>query len=101
MSLKPSLPPLPGLGATSTRLDEALRVDHAGELAAIHIYGAQAKVFEAMGRPDLSAYFQEKTTEEQAHHDQFCEWMRAQKTRPTLMIPLWRLMATGLGASRP
>jgi ubiquinone biosynthesis monooxygenase Coq7 len=97
--MNPSLPPLPGLGTEAQRLDEALRVDHAGELAAIHIYTAQSKVFEAMNRADLSAYFGEKAAEEQVHHDQFCEWMRVQKTRPTLMTPLWRLMATGLGGA--
>ncbi|MFN3230257.1 MAG: demethoxyubiquinone hydroxylase family protein, partial [Asticcacaulis sp.] len=39
------LPSRPGRGAVSERLAEMLRVDHAGELAAVHIYRGQQAVF--------------------------------------------------------
>ena len=44
MSEKP-IPPRPGLGASDARLGEILRVDHAGELGAVHIYRGQRAVF--------------------------------------------------------
>ena len=40
MSAKP-IPPRPGTGALSARMAEILRVDHAGELGAVHIYRGQ------------------------------------------------------------
>ncbi len=51
--------PRPGRGAPAARLAEMLRVDHAGEMAAVQIYRGQKRVFEAGGRsagirlPDL------------------------------------------------
>ena len=39
--------PRPGRGASQRRRAEILRVDHAGEYAAVHIYRAQRAVFEA------------------------------------------------------
>ena len=56
MSGKP-LPPRPGRGAQAARLAEILRVDHAGELAAVQIYRGQRAVMSASAgqtrmRPD-------------------------------------------------
>ena len=39
------LPPRPGAGALRARTAEILRVDHAGELAAVQIYRGQQAVF--------------------------------------------------------
>jgi ubiquinone biosynthesis monooxygenase Coq7 len=38
------VPARPGAGAAAARLAEILRVDHAGELAAVHIYRGQKAV---------------------------------------------------------
>ena len=43
MADKPPLP-RPGLDAVRQRLGEILRVDHAGELGAVHIYRGQRAV---------------------------------------------------------
>ena len=43
MSDKP-IPPRPGRGALAARMAEILRVDHAGEMAAVAIYRGQRVV---------------------------------------------------------
>ena len=42
-------PPRPGAGAGAARLAEILRVDHAGELGAVHIYRGQRAVLGSAG----------------------------------------------------
>lgn len=96
--LPPHTPPRPGAGEHQARLDEILRVDHAGELAAVHIYRAQAMVFRDTPFSGLSDTFRQKEAEEQVHLDRFEALMREKGVRPTVMTPIWRLMAFGLGA---
>ena len=43
MNAKP-IPPRPGQGSGAARLAEILRVDHAGELGAVHIYRGQRAI---------------------------------------------------------
>lgn len=94
-----TLPPKPGAGERQRRLHEILRVDHAGELAAVHIYRAQAAVFAATPHQALSQDLKRMEGEEQVHLDRFEVLMREKTVRPTLMTPLWRLAALGLGAT--
>jgi ubiquinone biosynthesis monooxygenase Coq7 len=47
MSSTKPVPARPGRGAEAARTAEALRVDHAGELAAVHIYRGQRAVMAA------------------------------------------------------
>ena len=91
-------PPRPGLGATRARRAEMLRVDHAGELAAVHIYRAQQAVFKGTRHDALGQDFARMQGEEQTHLDAFEALMRENQVRPTVMTPLWRLAALGLGA---
>ena len=94
---RPVVPPAPGAGATSDRLAEILRVDHAGELAAVHIYRGQSAVFGGTRNDALSRQFKHMEGEEQTHLDAFEALMREKQVRPTLMTPVWRLAALGLG----
>ncbi len=98
MNDKP-LPPRPGHGALRDRMHEMLRVDHAGELAAVHIYRGQAAVFARTPEKDLGDDFRRMEGEEQAHLDAFETLLRERHVRPTLMAPVWRLAALGLGVS--
>jgi len=93
----PDVPPKPGLGATVDRVAEILRVDHAGELAAVHIYRGQSLVFGDTKKDALSRQFRQMQGEEQVHLDAFETLMRERGVRPTLMTPVWRLAALGLG----
>jgi 3-demethoxyubiquinol 3-hydroxylase len=94
---RPSVPPRPGHGEMKSRLAEILRVDHAGELAAVHIYRGQAAVFGGTKNDALAQQFKHMEGEEQVHLDAFETLMREKQVRPTLMTPVWRLAALGLG----
>jgi ubiquinone biosynthesis monooxygenase Coq7 len=90
-------PPRPGSGASRRRLEEILRVDHAGELAAVHIYKGQSMVFSDTPKRELSEQFSHMQGEEQVHLDAFEGLLREKNIRPTAMSPVWRLAALGLG----
>lgn len=80
-------------------MGEILRVDHAGEYAAVQIYRAQRAVFEGrQGRDAIAADMAEMERQEQVHLDRFNALLNERRVRPTAMIPLWRLAAMGLGA---
>ena len=91
--------PRPGPGQDKARLAEILRVDHAGEFAAVHIYRAQRAVLEARkGKGEISADLTEMEGHEQVHLDRFNALLNEHQVRPTAMIPLWKVAATVLGA---
>ncbi len=91
--------PRPGRGASRRRRDEILRVDHAGEYAAVQIYRAQRAVFAGRpGKDAIAADMAEMQAQEQVHLDRFNALLAAEKVRPTAMTPVWRLAALGLGA---
>jgi len=92
------IPPRPGLGAGKARLAEMLRVDHAGELAAVHIYRGQRAVLNAAPGKDRIAYqLQEMEAHEAAHLERFNQILTEREVRPTLMAPVWRLAGFALG----
>ncbi|WP_443750326.1 demethoxyubiquinone hydroxylase family protein [Asticcacaulis solisilvae] len=93
----PDIPPRPGLGASTDRLAEILRVDHAGELAAVHIYRGQSLVFGGTKKDAFGKQFEVMQGEEQVHLDAFEALMCERGVRPTVMTPVWRLAALGLG----
>jgi 3-demethoxyubiquinol 3-hydroxylase len=88
---------------SSPRLKEMLRVDHAGEYAAVAIYDAQSKVFGAkvFGRSPktrkISRQLADMRDEEQEHLDAFNALLLENNTRPTALIGLWKVASTGLG----
>lgn len=89
----------PGRGASRRRRDEILRVDHAGEYAAVHIYRAQRAVFEGRkGHEGVAADMAEMQAQEAVHLGRFNALLNAERVRPTVMTPIWRLAALGLGA---
>ena len=96
---KRPIPERPGLGERRARHHAFMRVDHAGELAAVHIYRAQAAVFAGTQHNSLGEDMKRQEAEEQVHLDYFENAMRKDNIRPSLMTPLWRIMATGLGTA--
>jgi len=90
--------PRPGRGASRRRRAEILRVDHAGEYAAVHIYRAQRAVFEGRaGRETVAADMAEMQAQEAVHLARFEALLNAERVRPTVMTPIWRLAALALG----
>lgn len=96
MSARP-IPPRPGAAGVSGRLAEILRVDHAGELAAVHIYRGHRAVFEAAGMTGAAARMAAFEDHEGVHLKRFETLLTEGRVRPTLMAPLWRAAAFGLG----
>lgn len=89
----------PGPGASRRRRAEILRVDHAGEYAAVQIYRAQRAVFEGRaGREGVAADMAEMRAQEAVHLKRFEGLLAEEGVRPTALTPLWRLAALGLGA---
>jgi ubiquinone biosynthesis monooxygenase Coq7 len=98
MSPKP-IPPRPGRGATAQRLAEILRVDHAGELAAVAIYrGQRAVLGEAPGQARMVGQLAEMEAHEAEHLARFERLLTERQVRPTALTPVWRLAGFALGA---
>ena len=93
----PPVPARPGRGALRARLAEILRVDHAGELAAVHIYRGQRAVFDAR-RPRIAAQLEEMEGHEAEHLARFDALLTEHRVRPTLLAPVWRAAGFALGA---
>ncbi len=99
MNARP-LPPRPGPHAFASRLAEILRVDHAGELGAVHIYRGQRAVFEAArGGERIGAQLAELEGHESRHLARFEAMLTSANVRPTVLAPLWRAAGFVLGAA--
>lgn len=93
------VPPRPGRGAVSARLAEILRVDHAGELAAVQIYRGQKAVLGASpGQSRIADQMAEMEAQEAVHLARFDSLLTEHQVRPTVMAPIWRLAGFALGA---
>ncbi len=93
------VPPRPGQGASAARLAEILRVDHAGELGAVHIYRGQRAVLAATpGQERIAGQLAEMEAQEAVHLARFDRLLTERQVRPTAMAPLWRLAGFALGA---
>ena len=91
--------PRPGAGAYRRRMAELMRVDHAGELGAVHIYRGQAAVFSrARGGERMAADMTEHEVSEQVHLTAFDAILTRENVRPTVFAPLWRAAGFALGA---
>ncbi|MFN3856141.1 MAG: demethoxyubiquinone hydroxylase family protein [Caulobacter sp.] len=93
------IPARPGIGGARRRLEEILRVDHAGELGAVHIYrGQRAVLGRAPGRERIAGQLAEMEGHEAEHLARFDALLNERRMRPTLMAPLWRVAGFALGA---
>ena len=98
MTEKP-VPPRPGRGAQAARMAEILRVDHAGELAAVQIYrGQRAVLGAARGHGRITGQLAEMEAQEAEHLARFDTLLTERRVRPTVMAPIWRLAGFALGA---
>jgi 3-demethoxyubiquinol 3-hydroxylase len=90
------IPPRPG-AADPARLAEMLRVDHAGEVAAVNIYRGHRVVFDAAGMDEAAQRMSDFEAHEAVHLARFETLLGERRARPTLMAPIWRAAAFGLG----
>jgi 3-demethoxyubiquinol 3-hydroxylase len=98
--MRKARPPLPGIknNAPNSAAAQMLRVDHAGEMAAVEIYKAQKMVFANCandGKIESILAHQEK--EEIAHKAQFDSILLERGIRPTIFEPIWKPLSQFLG----
>ena len=85
---------------SKNKVEEFIRVDHAGERGAVKIYEGQLLALNTLVKNDSL----KKTIEEmKIHEKEHCEFFEAEikkrKIKPTKFLPLWDLLGVGLGFS--
>ena len=91
---------MPGQVTTAAKLDDMVRVDHAGEFGAVHIYRGQRAVFDRIeGKAHAARLIAEMEAGEAEHLRVFDQLIAERGVRPTLMAPIWRVAGFGLGAA--
>jgi len=80
------------------KLEEFIRVDHAGERGAIKIYEGQLLALNTIIRNDeLKKKIEEMQIHEKEHCDYFESEIKKRNIKPTKFLPLWDLLGVGLG----
>ena len=83
-----------------TKVEEFIRVDHAGERGAIKIYEGQLLALETLVKDDnLKNTIQEMKAQEKEHCNYFENEIKKRNIKPTKLMPLWDLLGVGLGFS--
>ena len=86
-------------GSKKSRIREMLRVDHAGEYAAVQIYRGQRAVFDKIAaKSHISSLLKEMEEGEKQHLKRFDELLVEHHARPTLFTPVWHVASFALGA---
>lgn len=95
-----SPPSVPLAADNKRRIESMLRVDHAGEYAAIQIYAGQLAVFRDLPHKHaFRAKLEEMETEEHRHLAAFNALLTERAVRPSLLSPLWGAAGFALGAA--
>ncbi len=80
------------------KLEEFIRVDHAGERGAIKIYEGQLLALSTIIKNDkLKKKIEEMKVHEKEHCDFFENEIKKRNIKPTKFLPLWDLLGVGLG----
>ena len=83
---------------TNSRVEEFIRVDHAGERGAVKIYEGQLLALNTIIKNDDLKKTIEDMKEHEIEHCQFFEnEIKKRKIKPTKFLPLWDLLGVGLG----
>ena len=82
----------------SNKVEEFIRVDHAGERGAIKIYEGQLLALNTVVKDDaMKKTIEEMREHEREHADYFEKEIKKRGIRPTKFLPLWDLLGVGLG----
>ena len=80
------------------KVEEFIRVDHAGERGAIKIYEGQLLALNTFIKDDkLKKIIEEMKEHEKEHCEYFENEIKKRKITPTKFLPLWDLLGVGLG----
>ena len=80
------------------KIEEFIRVDHAGERGAIKIYEGQLLALNTIKKDEnLKEIIQEMKSHEIEHSNFFDKEIKKRNIKPTKLLPLWDLMGVTLG----
>ena len=80
------------------KVEEFIRVDHAGERGAVKIYEGQLLALNTFIKDEnLKKIIEEMKIHEKEHCDFFEKEIKKRDINPTKLLPLWDLMGVGLG----
>ena len=80
------------------KLEEFIRVDHAGERGAIKIYEGQLLALNTIVKnDDLKEKIKQMQVHEKEHCDYFEKEIKKRNIKPTKFLPIWDLLGVGLG----
>ena len=83
---------------TSNKVEEFIRVDHAGERGAVKIYEGQLLALNTfVNDDDLKKTIEEMKVHETEHCQFFEKEIKKRNNKPTKFLPLWDLLGVGLG----
>ena len=80
------------------KVEEFIRVDHAGERGAIKIYEGQLLALNTFVKDEnLKKTIEKMKNHEKEHLDFFNKEIKKRNIKPTKLLPLWDLLGVGLG----
>ena len=80
------------------KLEEFIRVDHAGERGAIKIYEGQLLALSTFNRDEkLKKLIEHMKIHEEEHSQYFEKQINKRKIKPTRFLKIWDLLGVGLG----
>ena len=80
------------------RVEEFIRVDHAGERGAVKIYEGQLLALNTFVKnEDLKKKIEDMKVHEKEHCEFFENEIKKRNIKPTKFLPLWDLLGVGLG----
>ena len=80
------------------KIEEFIRVDHAGERGAVKIYEGQLLALNTLVKDEaLKKTIEEMKIHEKEHCEFFESEIKKRKIKPTKFLPLWDLLGVGLG----
>ena len=83
---------------SKNKVEEFIRVDHAGERGAVKIYEGQLLALNTLVKnEDLKKTIEEMKIHEKEHCDFFEIEIKKRNIQPTKFLPLWDLLGVGLG----
>tara|TARA_B100000401_G_C52704100_1_gene670579 strand:- start:191 stop:721 length:531 start_codon:yes stop_codon:yes gene_type:complete len=83
---------------SKNKVEEFIRVDHAGERGAVKIYEGQLLALNTLVKDDsLKKTIEEMKIHEKEHCEFFESEIKKRKIKPTKFLPLWDLLGVGLG----
>ena len=83
---------------TNSRVEEFIRVDHAGERGAVKIYEGQLLALNTFVKDEnLKKTIEEMKVHETEHCQFFESEIKKRNIKPTKFLPLWDLLGVGLG----